>query len=277
MQKNYFNITFILVALICTSCQKGYVVPNERTALNTDSTSKGLLKKQVVKNIADNFESTIAEYMYDSSGRLSQLSYIGKRKNADGSISEEQQTRKYFRDVLGRLIRIGELTDSVYLLVDYDSRSSSVKSVSDNLDRFTTTFEYDTDGHIKRLNFFMRTPSAVDPKRQVGYHDHVFDAKGNLIEKIFYQDDDLDGIFNSPIRFRFEYDDKINPRYPVDDALFPETWSLSSPNSNIRQFNFYTDPSVIQDTVNYSYTYDDNKKPVRSITNGETETVYFYY
>ena len=70
---------------------------------------------------------------------------------------------------------------------------------------------------------------------------------------------------------------KVNPRYPVDDALFPETWSLVSPNNNTRQLNLYTDPISVNDTVNYIYTYDVQNRPVKSLKNSDTETAYFYY
>jgi hypothetical protein len=263
--------------MICFACQKPYTLPDDLRVLNTDSTHAGLLKKEVLKYIPENFENMFFEYGYDSAGKLSQRYYLAKIKNPDGSITTKMDTLYYHRDALGRLIRIGELTDSIYLNVVYDGQSTRVKEANDNLDNYSTTFEYDANGRIKRLNFFMRTPTSSDPKRKVSYHDHVYDAAGNLVEKIFYQDDNLTGNFASPIRFLFEYDNKINPRYPVDDVLFPETWSLISPNNNTRQINIYADPLMLKDTINYSYTYDNKDRPVKSTKNGDTETAYFYY
>jgi hypothetical protein len=273
---NLFS-AILLALMIIVSCQKPYTVPDDLRVLNTDSTHAGLLKKQVLKYIPENFENMFFEYVYDTAGRLSQRYYLAKIKNADGSITTKIDTLFYHRDALGRLIRIGELTDSVYLVVTYDGQSTRVKEAVDNLDNYSTTFEYDANGKVKRLNFFMRTPTPTDPKRRVGYHDHAYDVAGNLIEKIFYQDDNLTGNFASPIRFLFEYDNKINPRYPVDDVLLPETWSLISPNNNTRQINIYTDPSMMRDTINYNYTYDNKNRPVKSNKNGDTETAYFYY
>jgi hypothetical protein len=277
MRNKYCLYALLIALLINASCQKSYNVPDDLRVINTDSTITGLLKKQVFTYIPENFENMFFEYAYDTAGRLSRRYYLAKIKNADGSITIKQDTLNYYRDASGRLIRIGELTDSVYLVVEYDGQSNRVKEAKDNLDIYSTQFEYDAAGNIKRLNFFMRTPMASDPKRKVGYHDHVYDVAGNMVEKIFYQDDNLTGNFESPIRFKFEYDNKINPRFPVDDVLFPETWSLSSPNNNTRQINIYTNPTMPSDTINYSYVYDDKNRPVKSTKNGDTETTYFYY
>lgn len=277
MRNTYCLYAVLFALMINGSCQKSYTVPDDLRVVNTDSTNKGLLKKQVLKYLPENFENMFFEYIYDSAGRLSQRYYLAKIKNANGSITTKIDTVNYHRDVLGRLVRIGDLTDSVYIIVKYDGQTNRVTEANDNLDSYSTQFEYDANGHIKRLNFFMRTPTPSDPKRKVGYHDHVYDAQGNLIEKIFYQDDNLTGNFSSPIRFKFEYDNKINPRFPVDDVLFPETWSLSSPNNNTRQINIYTDPSMNMDTIKYNYIYDNKDRPVKSNKNGDTETAYFYY
>ena len=267
----------ILAVLFMVSCQKSYQVPDNNRIINTDSSNAGLLQKQVFTYLPENFENMLFEYAYDTAGRLIQRYYHAKIKNADGSIRVEQDTLNYYRDTMGRIIRIGEITDSIYLLVEYEGQTTRVKKVFDNLDSYTTEFEYGTTGHINRLNFYAHAPLPTDPKIKVGYHDHSYDAAGNMTEKTFYQDDNFNGNFDSPMRFRFEYDDQSNPRYPVDDALFPETWSLVSPNNNTRQLNFYSNPNVVNDTVNYIYTYDSQNRPVKCIKNSDTEIVYSYY
>jgi len=97
-----------------------------------------------------------------------------------------------------------------------------------------------------------------------------------LMVKIFFQDDDHNGTFEPAITFRFEYDDKTNPLYPVDDALVSENWSLVSPNNTVKQINITPHPPIPGDTINYSYDYDSKNRPIRCWQDSLNVMTYFY-
>jgi hypothetical protein len=231
----------------------------------------------VVTNLPENFENTVVEYFYDDAGRPISKEATFKIKEANGSITTKKDLRKFHRDSEGKIIRIGELTDSVYLLVEYENSSSKVKKISDNRDGFYTEFVYDTNNRIGKLNFFQRTPTPADPYKLVSFHTHKFDNDGNMLEKIFNQDDDNNGTWEMPLKIYFSYDNRINPVYHVDDALFPENWSLNSPNNTLRQINVVTGFPSLSDTLNYVYTYDNQDRPATCRKDNESETKFIYY
>lgn len=272
------SITTALTAIVflLVSCSKEVSnEPSHRIAL-TDSSSAGLLQKMVVTYIPENFENTLIEFTYDDAGRPISRETAFKIKDANGNITTKTELRKFHRDNEGKITRIGELADSVYMLVEYENNSSKVKKVSDNRDRFYTEFVYDANNRIEKLNFYQRSPGPADPYKLLSFHTHKFDSNGNLLEKIFNQDDDNNGTWETPLKVYFSYDNRINPVYHVDDALFPDNWSLNSPNNTLRQINEYAGPPM-RDTLNYVYTYDSQDRPVTSRKNNETDTKYYYY
>ncbi|WP_336517462.1 hypothetical protein [Pollutibacter soli] len=266
----------ILSAFLFISCSKEISdEPSQRTAV-TDSSSIGLLHKMVVTYLPENFENTVVEYLYDNTGRPISRIATFKIKEANGSITTKTDLRKFHRDNEGKIIRIGELTDTVYLLVEYENSSSKVKKISDNRDRFYTEFVYDANNRIEKLNFYQRTPATTDPYKLVSFHTHKFDSDGNMLEKIFNQDDDNNGTWEKPLKVYFSYDNRTNPVYHVDDALFPENWSLNSPNNTVRQINEYIG-FPYRDTLNYTFTYDSQDRPATCTKDNESETKFIYY
>ncbi len=270
-------VSIVSISFLLTACQKEVSVQQQRRT-NSDSSMAGLLKKQVATNLSDNFESAVLEYVYDNSNLLKGWESKVNIPDASGNVTIRKESRKYHRDNNGKITRVGDLTDSIYLLVEYENNSSRVKRVFDNRDIFYTEFVYNSENRIEQLRFFQRFPATTDPYKLMSYHTHKFDANGNLTEKIYNQDDDSDGDFETPLKIYFYYDNKVNPLFPIDEPLFNDYWSLTSPNNTLRQINEYSPGGIVtKDTINYVYTYNVDGRPVTLIKDAESKTEFFYY
>lgn len=278
--KKLFFFSFCAILLI-VSCQKE-VSESVLRGNGTDSTNTGLLRKQVTTYLADSTDYFVYEFEYDTAGRLIKRRNTVKFRKPDNTIEVKGGEILYHRDGRGRLIQIeyppSQLySDISYITVEYqDTLSTKVSKMYDNLDKFMTLYSYDQNNHIQKTSFYHHFPQPTDPMTMTGYHLHNYDSKGNLLEKRFFQDDDHNGTFESPVTFLFEHDDKINPWYPVDDALLAETWSLVSPNNTVRQFNITPGPRIPGDTLNYHYTYDTRNRPVKCWQDSLNVVTYFY-
>jgi hypothetical protein len=268
------------VVLISVSCQKE-VSETLLKGNGTDSTAS-LLRKQVITYLADNTDYFIHEFQYDSSGQLSKRHNTVKIRDTNGNITVNEGLIIYHRDILGRITRIEYPPSSLYpnainTMVEYQDRvSNKILKMYDDQDKLITLFDYDNDGRVLKISFFQHYPLPTDPIKMSSYHSHSYDNRGNLTEKTFFQDDDHNGTFEPAITFRFEYDDKTNPLYPVDDALFSENWSLVSPNNTMKQINITPNPPIPGDTINYSYDYDSKNRPTRCRQDSLNVMTYFY-
>jgi len=278
MKKMFYY--FFGIVLISTSCQKE-VSETLLRGNDADSTAN-LLRKQIITYLADNTDYFIYEFEYDSAGRVSQRYNTVKFRKPDGSLTVRDGLVKYHRDGAGRIIRIEYLPsplypDTISTFIEYqDPVSNKISKMYDNKDKSLTLFYYDANSRVLKINFFQHYPSSTDPLILTAYHSHSYDKRDNLTEKVFFQDDDHNGTFEPAITFRFEYDDKTNPVYPVDDALFSENWSLVSPNNTVKQINITPHPPLPGDTINYSYDYDSKNRPVRCRQDSLNVMTYFY-
>lgn len=273
----YFSLG---VVLISASCQKE-VSETLLRGNGTDSTAN-LLRKQVITYLADNTDYFIYEFGYDSSGKLSKRHNSVTIRQTNGTITVNEGMIIYHRDALGRIARIEYPPSSLYpntinTIVEYqDPVSNKILKMYDDQDKLMTLFDYDNNGRVLKISFFQHYPLPTDPMTMSSYHLHSYDNLGNLKEKTFVQDDDHNGTFEPAISFRFEYDDKTNPLFPVDDALFSENWSLVSPNNTVKQINITPHPPAPGDTINYSYDYDSKNRPIRCWQDSLNVMTYFY-
>jgi hypothetical protein len=104
--------------------------------------------------------------------------------------------------------------------------------------------------------------------------------KGNIKETQLYHDDNNNGVLVPSLRYTWEYDNKQNPRFNNDAALFylGYNWpTVGSPANLIRQKNDY--PNTPDDEINYSYKYNADGKPIeeKNMPYDNSIVKYFYY
>ncbi len=255
-------------------CRKEMSADANRT-INSDTLYVSPLKKEVSTYIPDNLENLVYEYQYDTSRKLISRYGLFRMRDPNGGVVKSEGTREYVRDAQGRVISIKEVGFPVYMTVEYENAANKVKKIYDNSGRMYIVYLFDAGGHLSKLNYYERFPTANDDFQLMGYNVYKYNSGGNLTERSFYNDPS--GAGNLQLRYQafFEHDNKFNPHYSNDYALYPEIWDAPSPNNIIRQINIYN--GTDRDTINFSFTYDSLNRPLTSLRNADTETKYYYY
>lgn len=230
------------------------------------------------------------DYEYNTENKL-----IGILFNANYGIRTATGVTRYIRDSKGRIITIenvskqfinglpyvspeGQLPDTSIINIVYQDESSHkisyIKSkyqVGDKTAKDSTVYEYDNNGRVTKTSPY-HLPLAVhlpgDTLILGDYSTWTFDASGNLRETILYAK--TKGSFIMNIRYRFEYDNKVNPLYTHED-MFLSNWSDYSPHDVIKQNVFIPGTNENYDNTAV-YQYRSDNKPA-SVTYFSPPTV----
>jgi len=259
----------LLATIAFYSCIKEYPAGPEGP-LGADST--GLLKKMVTISWPDSQYRTIQEFAYNINGSLLAQSHTAGSRSS---------VWVYKRDPQGRIRTITAANsqnnwDSTHIHVYYVNNSSSqVAYLSDS----SAVFQYNTAGKISRTDGYMRM--AGGSMKRVVYHLYTYDGSGNMTKREEYTDQDDDGVFTINFTYRLEYDTKVNPQYPIDDALINDFFLTFSPNNVVKQMNDPANPNAPNDENISVYDFrPDNKPHTLFFSAGDgrqTRTYYYYY
>jgi hypothetical protein len=270
-----FALLFSL--LLVLSCQKEISPGLIQRGNGIDSNGIGLLNKIVSTYTVDNLDYYTQEFEYDSADRLWVVTNTLKTKQANGTITIKSGAVQFFRDGLGRIIRIGSRPDtsSINSFINYENATSgkvtSVYYVKTTAGGSTVIdsveFVYDANNHVIRTNRY----SDAFPGQIEGYQLYQYDAMGNITEHKNMLDLDSNGTFEVNFIFSWQYDNKINPSYHPEHALFEwgQGWPIiNSPNNLIKHINF--PPSIPNIEIVYSYQYDSLGRPIKMMHGANT-------
>lgn len=259
-----------IAAFIFYSCQKDLSTSQERPL----GGRPGLLQKTVTFNYPDSTNTIVETYNYDDNGRLISGAY---------DFGVFRGYTHYYRDAAGRIIKIAAVNstgsqDTVFTFVNYTNATSDrVTFLSDS----SAVFFYSADGKVIRTNTYKHFPLSTDPMKLVIYHLYSYDARGNLSKREEYTDRDNNGSFELNFTYFLEYDDKVNPFYPLDDVTIENHFLFRSPNNLIKQKNDPVDPLGTDDENISVYDYRADKKPNSALfmagDGRKTKTLYYYY
>jgi len=288
--KTIVTFTLLLISgLVYTGCQKefdGRPLPNDQ-----DSSLTGLLKKIISHNRTTGNPYSITEFEYDAEKRLKfeTISYWDQKGNPSG-----KTVFHFFRDNTGKLIRIGQQPDTAQFstFLHYNSQgqlqSAAVARYNGYQKLDSITLEYNSDGKIAT---WKRWGIPGNSEKVSYYFSFEYDANGNIIKQVLYQDTNssgqvADGIYEPVITTQFEFDDKQNPYADlpelasVDWSGWDYAWFYSLHNP-LKMKNDYFDPGSLDDEVTLHYTYDVYGHVLslvqdQNVTPGDI-TEYYYY
>jgi hypothetical protein len=214
----------------------------------------------------------VTKYIRDSKGRVETIENISKQfDNGVPYVSPER-----FLDTF--------VTHYVYQ--DESSNkllySKRVYRVGEKTAKDSIVFEYDTDSNVKKtleyyLGLAIHLPEDTLPLKSFSTYAH--DAAGNLTENALYIIES-NGSFTLNIRYRFEYDDKINPLYMKGD-VYLYYWGQYAPHNVVKQ-NVYlpgSSPEVYDNTSSYQYRSDNKPASVAyysPVVAGTSEATFYY-
>lgn len=279
-------IAGIILVVTLFSCQKELSMEPAEPPVVTDNS--GLLKKVVYYSLPDSIDRLTFEYTYDKSNRVEKIVTTVKNNNPNNTIEIIYGSDTFQRDSLGRVTIISHLydTSNSFTLIRYENDISLraanathyLKSGSASYAIDSTVFLYNSENRIIRFSLYFK--KANNLFTLVSYQDYSYDMKGNIKETQLYQDDNNNGVLVPSLRYTWEYDDKKNPRFNNDAALFylGYNWpTVGSPANLIRQKNDY--PNTPDDEINYSYKYNALGKPIeeKNMPYDNSITKYFYY
>lgn len=265
------NTPLILCLLVLgfAACQR--TTPNDQLA-PTDANDTGLLKQIRTVLLPDSFYQTYETYFYDNNRHL--------RDRTVGMNNVFTHTT-YTRDAQGRLVKWKYKTskpDSTEIGVVYESASSTkVKYLSDS----SAVFTYNGSGQIIRTDSYQPIPAPGSGYKLAAYHLYSYDASNNLVKREEFTDPDQNGTFTLNITYFMEYDDKPNPRYPIDDAMIELSFLDMSPNNlvKMRYDIAAAGPTDGENIINFQY--GTLNKPLmnqfQSSDGRKTVTYYSYY
>jgi hypothetical protein len=279
-------IAGIMLVVIFFSCQKELSMEPAEPPVVTDNS--GLLKKVVYYSLPDSIDYLTQEYAYDKANRVEQITTTQKIKYQNNTVGVINGSTTFQRDTLGRIINVSSLPDTsnTFVLMRYESDFSNKlanatvyrKSGSYSLAIDSTVFLYNSNNRIIRTTqYFLQANNSL---KLTSYQIYTYDGTGNIIEKQLYQDDNNNGVLVPSLRYTWEYDNKQNPRFYNDAALFfwGYNWpTVGSPANIIRQKNDY--PNTPDDEINYSYKYNADGKPIeeKNMPYDNSIIKYFYY
>jgi hypothetical protein len=264
---------------------------------NTDSTAE-VLYKVVYTYLPNNTDWGVTEYEYDTNKRLVYSHGTFKPRVTDSTFGNiENFSVRYFRDVIGRVIKIertGYLVDKtipINIIVNYENATSRKITNMYSLVNYgsgavvmdSTILFYDTANHLSKQVVYNTVPISGGGPLYLGLTVlNKYDNKENMIQSQEFQSNGNGGLVAS-ISYSFEYDNKTNPFYSLDIPFERYNYfSQWSPNNIIKQINHYPpfNPPLIDDSIEYFYQYDIFARPV-SISNSVyypgKDVIKYYY
>ena len=224
------------------------------------STPQGLLVRSVQATSTD---STVTQYGYDASKRLTSLAINSSQYNVSVRIVRNSS------GIINQIVlKSDALTtygiDSVVSRVNYNSATSRYTSTVYNLSiqgfSFTdsTALSYDGSGNLtSKMTFERVAPFSYDTISKV---DYTY-ASGNVTTEKGYEYDDSLGKFVQVTTTSYTYDSKASPLIlGVEALLFYDGTLFGSNNATVVDYVDLTDPTQNY-KVTYSYSYNSSSKP----------------
>jgi hypothetical protein len=249
--------------------------PGQATAYTSINDYEYNADKQLVRIELNSVSGTrtgkvITRFIRDSKGRIVTIENISKQfVNGVPYVSPEG-------------IRDTNITDYVYKDESSDKilYSKRVYHVGNKTAKDSMVYEYNAAGDVAKT-FQYYFPLAVylpgDTMTLTNYSAYKFDASGNLTENALYSRSG--GVFELNMRFRYEYDQKINPLYMDEDALV-SFWPQHAPQNVVKQSVFIPQNGENYDnTAVYRYRSDDRPSSVAhfsAVVSGTNETTFYY-
>ncbi len=240
------------------------------------------LKRVVTKTGND---STIQEYQYNSSGKITALTAGGIQNGQPIYLDI-----KFFRDAAGIIQRQVLKNDALLIYgidsiesdINYDAATSKYTYSKSVVDVFgfqitdSIRYEYDGSGRLtSEINY-------TDDGTGMGYvpflkTEYTYTGN-NLITEKFYQYDDVSSTFLLDGTSTYEYDAKTNPLQFSAEAPILGMSSFFPANNITKETYIATDPAD-NFTLMSTYTYNTVNRPVTAVlVNGATTSdVKFYY
>ena len=298
MHKTYLLLFVCLIMFV--SCQR----ETGAELLDNTSDDSGLLVKRVDESTEPGVPGkavATSEYEYNSEKKLIRTII----NSAHGSITRHSDSR-YTRDSKGRIMTIAATSqrlingapyqtlewpafDTVSTMVIYQDELSQkikyIKRIIRSGEKTTidsSLYDYDSNGHVKKIIIFYLPFGVHLPGEQLmssGYSAWTFNAKGSLMQLEEYGE--ANGNFFLQIRYRFEYDNKINPLF-TNEYVFLYNWFDLSPNNVVKQKVYI--PAYGEDydnTATYQYRPDDKPLSViyfspPTVTNTNRQSNFYY-
>jgi hypothetical protein len=297
MQKNFHLLIFLL--LLLTSCQRETAFERVPGILSGDSS---LLVKRVDESTEPGVPGKITatyEYEYDLYKKLVGSNFISIYEN----ITRSSEGR-YMRDNKGRIITVenrsqkllngapyvtpeGPAFDTSIINVAYQDDSSrkinyikGIRLAGGKTAVDSTVYEYDNNDHVKKTISYYLTWAVHQPGEMLalsGYMSWIFNEKGSLTQLEQYVKDNAG--LTMQIRYRFEYDNKINPLF-INEDVFLSNWFELSPNNTVKQNVYYPVTGENYDnTAVYQYRSDNKPLSVTYFSPVVTANMqsFFYY
>jgi len=314
MHKNYLLITISFILIV--SCQRESDIVLESGNINDTGSGNindtgSLLIKRVDESSTPGVPgvgTTITEFEYNTEKKLIRsviTSVIGNKTR----FSE----RQIIRDSKGRFITIeirskrlmngvpnetqeGPAIDTSIAQVVYQNEiSRNISHIKRNISHIkriarsgnktsidSMVYEYDSNDQIKKTTIHY-LPWGIHQGGELlissGFSLWVFDEKRNLTQ--LEQFTPSNGSYALNIRYRFEYDNKINPVY-ANEYVFLNNWFDMSPGNVLKQ-NVYI-PITGENYDNTAvYSYRSDNKPVTvtyfsppTVVNENRKSTFYY-
>lgn len=276
----------ILIALMCSAmaCQKEISIDTNQPGMASHLT--GRLQKEQVFSMPQDQLFLEHHYEYDINGRVTRITTIYL---PGGSSVVRTGTAAFARDAQGRTSSIlyAPGTEATRAVLTYRGTTNNLDYVvlqknqgSADIVVDSMVFTYNAQDQLERTDQYYRQSNGQ--LKKTGYQEYRWDARGNLLSKQTYQDDDSNGQFEASIKYSWEYDEKQNPRYSNDPAIFywSYLWPTGGSVGNVtRQLNHYPANGGPDDELSYIFQYNADNRPVLEIKNpgGTTVTKYIYY
>lgn len=274
----------IALSMLASGCQKELSTVLEP---GMPDNRAGLLQKVVVASQPQNDVYLEQFFSYDDSGRTAGI-LVRAIMPSGGVMQTQTSLSNFVRDPLGRATTIqytpGDLATKAVLT--YRGTTNQLNHVTlwkiqagQEVVVDSLVYSYSNTDHVARTDQYVR--QADGRLVRVAYQEYGWDARGNLLYKQTYQDNDGNGLFESSIRYNWSYDDKPNPRPFNDPAVFYWTYlwpTGGSANNIVRQANIYPVNGGPDDTLNFEFQYNPDNTP-RTETQIPTGnfTRYIYY
>ena len=276
---------FFLLILLASGCQKDLSSDVQEPGLAGNI--QGLLQKVDVIDIPQNRVYYSQLFSYDEAGKTQRITST-TNFSSGGSNLNGIGTTSFARDAQGRATSMLMEKDnaSVSSVLTYQGSTNKLNYIKNTRSQGSATvvldsmvFTYNSQDQMARVDQYI--PQTGGQLKKIGYQEFTWDAKGNLLSKQTYQDNDGDGVFEASIKYSWNYDDKPNPRQYNDPAIF--YWSTfwptgGSANNVIKQMNNYPVNGGPDDELNYTFQYNPDKKPVTETqAQSNSMTKYYYY
>lgn len=140
-----------------------------------------------------------------------------------------------------------------------------------------------TNGKLTRTDAFNRLPGGAISTTPTVRYDFEYLGSGNLDKMILYYRDASSGILEKTNEYQFsQYDSKHNRSALFENNPYLPMESFT-PNNPLKELHFDAN-GVLEETVTYTYTYDNDGNPLtrKTVTKAtgypeETENTRFYY